>query len=308
MRCQSCGETWRATPDAAPLELSTVQAPGQAPGQTPNAAGESVSGPNGEAVAPFPRADAVDPASLADTPAPELPRAFRARAEQKKRMRSAAVQGIVWAGIIGLFLTAVACLWLFRVELVEKWPRAATAYDLVGVRVNPVGLEFEALAIQGAPNTADQVLVSGAVRNVRDREIVVPSIRLAVLDAQGREVGHQVLRLDAAPVLPGKVQGFAALLPDPRRQVASVRADFVSIAAARSRPAPQASQGDAAHDADAPAPVRRPPPAEEGGLRPAASASVNGLPSPMAHTAADAVPETGPGAASPSAEKAAPQH
>ena len=38
---------------------------------------------------------------------------------------------------------------------------------------------------------------------------------LGGVSAHGAEIGHKVVRIDAAPVLPGKVQGFAALIPDP---------------------------------------------------------------------------------------------
>ncbi|MCR8704418.1 MJ0042-type zinc finger domain-containing protein, partial [Weissella cibaria] len=66
VRCQSCGEVWRATPDE-PLELTL----------TPEAA---PSAPVAPASSPEPEPEA---GSLAETPAPELPRAFRARAERQ---------------------------------------------------------------------------------------------------------------------------------------------------------------------------------------------------------------------------------
>src|SRR5690606_3253980 len=124
VRCQNCKHTWRATLEE-PLELS-VSPPGLEP-------------------AAFSRREEPEvPESLAETPAPELPRAFRARAEQQRRLRRAAAHGVVWAGIASGFAALLAAAWLFRVEVVETMPRAAAAYAAVGLTVNPTGLEFEA--------------------------------------------------------------------------------------------------------------------------------------------------------------------
>jgi predicted Zn finger-like uncharacterized protein len=133
VRCKTCKHTWRATLDE-PLELSDSP-PGLAPAAL--ARGEDV---------------ADSPESLAETPAPELPRAFRARAEQQRRLRRAAAHGVVWAGIASGFAALLGAAWLFRVEVVEMAPRAAAAYAAVGLTVNPTGLEFEAITARAAPN------------------------------------------------------------------------------------------------------------------------------------------------------------
>ncbi|MBU2040399.1 MAG: zinc-ribbon domain-containing protein, partial [Alphaproteobacteria bacterium] len=194
VRCKSCRHTWRATLDE-PLELSQSSTPT-----------EAVS---------FGHRDEPEPESLAETPAPELPKAFRARAEQQRRLRRAAAHGVVWAGIASGFAALLASAWLFRVEVVELAPRTAAAYAAVGLTVNPTGLDFEAVTARPLHNDPGRVLVSGALRNVRDNERIAPPVRVALLDAHGAEIGHAVVRIDAAPVLPGRVQGFAALIPDP---------------------------------------------------------------------------------------------
>jgi len=177
-----------------------------------------------------------------------------------------------------------------RVDVVRIYPRAAAAYAMIGSPVNPVGLEFEAVGAKVAPNDPGKVLVSGALRNVRDNEIVAPAVRVALLDAHGAEIGFKIVRIDAAPVLPGKVEGFAAVIPDPGGHGVDVGVAFVS-APVEHKARPGDDHAAPAHGADphaAPAahgdhsaapsdhasaehapPVRRPPGAEEGGLRPA---------------------------------------
>ncbi|MNS78603.1 hypothetical protein D3C72_1122230 [compost metagenome] len=238
VRCKSCGHDWRATLEDEPLELSA-------------ATEEPVAEPGfGK------REDA--PESLAETPAPELPRAFRAKAEQQRKMRRAATQGAVWAGLAVVFLSLIGAAYAFRLPIVQAWPQAAAVYKLVGAPVNLAGLEFEAVGIRLAPHDPGKVIVSGALRNIRDNEVVAPPVRVAVVNAAGAEIAHRILRLETAPVLPGKVQGFAVVIPDPDHKVASAAFDFVldlddGPAPTEARPVKPAT--------------RRPPPAAEEGLR-----------------------------------------
>jgi predicted Zn finger-like uncharacterized protein len=243
VRCKSCQHTWRATLDE-PLELGA-----EAPVES----------------ASFIRHDEEAGETLAETPAPELPRAFRARAEQQRRLRRAAAHGAVWAGIAAGFALLLGSAWLFRIEVVETFPKAAAAYAAVGSPVNPTGLDFEAVSASPSPSDPGRVLVSGALRNVRDNEVVAPPVRVALLDAHGAEIGHAVVRIDAAPVLPGQVQGFAALIDDPGSKGQGVGVDFTTVeAAAPLRPARIAPKPRPLPKADAPAEH-----AASGPLRPA---------------------------------------
>jgi predicted Zn finger-like uncharacterized protein len=230
VRCQSCGHQWMATPDE-PLVLSPDPAPAPAADPEP---------------APVPE-------SLAATPAPELPKAFRARAEQQRRIRRAATHGAMWAGLASVFVAILGAAWLFRVDVVEVFPRAAAAYAAVGAPVNPVGLDFEALSARPSLRDPSKVLVSGALRNVRDREVTAPPVRVALLDSHGAEIGLAIVRIDAAPVLPGGVQGFAVLIADPAAKAADVGVDFV-----RGDSPPTAASG---HGASGHAPDHAAPPA-----------------------------------------------
>lgn len=227
VRCQSCGNVWTAGADA-PLELSSPAAK------------------TTEAAAHPPVAE--EPTSA--VPAPELPRAFRARAEQQRRVRRAATHGAVWAGLASAFLGILGAAWLFRTDVVEIFPRAAAAYAAVGAPVNPIGLEFEALTARQSLRDPGKVVVSGALRNLRDREVAPPPVRIALLDAHGAEVAHTLVTIEAAPVLPGGVQGFAAVMPDPGGKAADVGVEFVARGSVR--PAQTAHAAPAHEPAQAP--------------------------------------------------------
>lgn len=249
VRCKTCKHTWRATLDE-PLELSAT-----AP----------------EEPTSFGRREDTAPESLAETPAPELPRAFRARAEQQRRLRRAATHGVVWAGVASGFAALLGAAWLFRVEVVEMAPRTAAAYAAVGLTVNPTGLDFEAITARPMPNDPGKVLVSGALRNVRDDERVAPQIRVALLDAHGAEIGHALVDIDAAPVLPGKVQGFAAVIADPGARGQGIGVAFVLDAPPKGHAAPAHRPAPAPAPAHAPAhpPAHAPAPSAPHGAAPA---------------------------------------
>jgi len=243
VRCKSCGHDWRATLEDEPLELSSTE----------EAVAESGFGK---------REDAPD--SLAETPAPELPRAFRAKAEQQRRMRRAATQGAIWAGLTVVFLALLGSAYVFRLSIVQAWPQAAAVYKLVGAPVNLAGLEFEAVGARTAPHDPGKVVVSGALRNIRDSEVVAPPVRVALLNAAGAEVAHRIVHLQTAPVLPGKVQGFAVVIPDPGGKASGVGVDFVMEPRKKQAAVPAAPRIEQA----AVRPARRaPPPASEEGLR-----------------------------------------
>lgn len=234
VRCQSCAHVWHATHDA-PLDLTAAVPAPPAPAAEP-----------APAQAGFGKRDEPEQ-ELSETPAPELPKAFRARAEQQRRLRRAATHGAVWAGLASVFIGLIAAAWLFRIEIVDVFPRAGAAYAAVGLPVNPTGLEFEAISAKSSPNTPDQVLVSGALRNVRDREVVSPAVRLALLDEHGAEIAFKIVTIDSAPVLPGSVQGFAALIADPGGHAAGVGVDFVTD---DTSPASRADKDAGAHGND----------------------------------------------------------
>ena len=204
VRCKSCGNDWRAVNEDAPLDLGDV-------------ADATASGPATQADIPIEETELPQP----------LPQAFRARAEQKRRTQLAVRQGLAW-GLTGvLVLIGVFLAYLWRDSVVARVPKLASAYKVLGISTNPFGLEFEAVSTGFARNDVTRVYVSGAVRNVRNHEIVVPPIRIGVLDAQGREISHRIVRIDAAPVLPGKVEGFAEILPNIDGRFAEATLSFV---------------------------------------------------------------------------------
>lgn len=259
VRCKSCGNDWRATSDDAPLDLGDIAA----------ATSPGLNSPN-------------DVEQVEEEQIPQaLPQAFRARAEQKRRTQSAIKQGLAW-GLTGvLVLIGLLSAYLWRDSIVARVPKLASAYQAVGVSTNPFGLDFEAISTGFARNDVSQVYVSGAIRNLRDRELVPPSILVRAFDAEGREITQRVVKLDTAPVLPGGVQGFAVVLPNTDGRFAEAAVSFI-----RSEAPPAAKPADKSKAAPR---VVEP---QSAAAPPAKSAAKAAPPAPAAATKASSSPAT----------------
>jgi len=222
VRCAACGSSWRAQAEE-PLELTLAEE---------------------GAIAREPQLS-FTPEQPA--PPPDVPKIFRAKVEQRRRLKEAAAAGVVWAGMVSGFAALLAAAYVFRVDVVKLYPRAAGAYAMAGVPVNPTGLEFERVKAEPGPAAPGAVLVSGQVRNVENQAAPPPPIRVALLDAHGKELATRVVRLPARPIAPGKALAFSASLPDPRGVADDVAVEFaLDLVPPPPKPKPKAGPSKAA--------------------------------------------------------------
>lgn len=209
VRCGSCGVTWRVQAET-PFELELE--------------------PHEPLIAEEPEdveEDILDrpPSEL---PGEMLPKAFRARAESDRRLREAAVQGAVWAGLGAAFALVLAAAVVFRIDVVRVWPRSASAYAAVGLPVNAVGLTIEdAHALPSLQDGHPALLVSGILRNVRPKAVVSPPLSVVLRDKDNQPLLTRVFSPGDPEIPPGQTRTFAISLVDPPMGAANVDIDFV---------------------------------------------------------------------------------
>ncbi|MFP4518071.1 MAG: zinc-ribbon domain-containing protein [Oceanicaulis sp.] len=165
---------------------------------------------------PAPRPDPVpapDPApSLTDKPHA----AIRARAATRAKRTRLAVEGAGWAGVAACLAVVMGAAFVFRVDVVEAWPRAAGAYAAVGVPVDPVGLAVESLEAELVEEDGAPVLVvEGLVRNVAGRERLTRPLSAVVLDSSGAVLAEWSLTLESPALAPGAAERFRTTFPAP---------------------------------------------------------------------------------------------
>lgn len=205
VRCTSCRHSWKAAPEPE-LELR--------------------SSPEEGAIGAPVKSEA-DRISLGALPAEALPKAFRAKAEEQRKVREAATAGAVWAGIGAAFAMVIVTALVFRVDVVRILPRTAGAYAAVGLPVNRVGLTIERVHAEPALQDGRAALaVSGVIRNIRTKPTEAPPLMIRMLDKDGRPVGGRTVRAADVLVPAGATRDFAVSLVDPPAAAKDVEVTF----------------------------------------------------------------------------------
>ncbi|MDR3506830.1 MAG: DUF3426 domain-containing protein [Caulobacteraceae bacterium] len=268
VRCASCGSKWTALPDE-PLELDAS--------------------PEEGAVASEPREAEPDLTALSGD---ELPKAFRERAQTRIKVREAAAQGVVWAVLVGGVALILATAVVLRQDVARVWPRMAGVYALLHMPVNLVGLAIENQHAQPALKDGHAALVvTGSLRNVRDRPIPAPALRISLINGAGKVVAVKIADPGGARIPPGEARRFSVDLLDPPVSAQVVEIAFV-VGGSREKGAPATPvapppvraelRGPASPSAsDTPLMGNTPP--GEGGPPPAAAPPTTGAPAPTAH-------------------------
>ena len=216
VRCSSCSASWRVGP-AQPLELKVDPEEGAIAAEPASADEELFSKPPSE------------------LPGDRLPKAFRARAQADRRVKEAAVQGAVWAGMGAALALVLGLAVVFRADVVRLWPRAAGAYAAVRLPVNPVGLTIE--DVHARPSLQDghpALIVSGEVRNIRPEAVTSPPLKVVLRDKDGKAILTRVIEAQDRLVPPGQGRRFSLSLVDPP---AGATAADITFAALKAKPA-----------------------------------------------------------------------
>ena len=212
VRCSSCGARWTAHADDAPAAAAPIAS--SAP------AAPSPSSPSLESAAAAPDAleDGAEP----------LPKVFRERAATRQKVREAMAAGAVWAGLAAGFLLLIGATVLLRQDVARIWPRTAGAYAAVGLPVNLIGLTIENQHAQ--PQLQDghaALMVTGSLRNIRDRPVVAPPLRITLVNPSGRSLAVKIADPDGARIPPGEARRFVVNMLDPPVSATAVNIAFV---------------------------------------------------------------------------------
>lgn len=251
VKCTACGKRWLAS--SAPPELELVEG------------GED--GAYGREPLPSPLEIEFEEAPLSELPGEALPKVFRAKTDLSRRMREAVAVGIVWAGMAAVLAAVVGAAAVFRVDVVRLWPRTASAYASLGLPVNLLGLTIEDLAVETALQDGHAAYsVTGSIRNVADRPITSPPLKMSLLNKAGRPLVTKIARPADPRIPPGQARHFGLVIPDPPSTAAELEVSFATdlTPGAGPPPAAHAAKAETAktlslrHSLDAAPPAPRP--------------------------------------------------
>jgi len=240
VKCVSCGHRWTARREVE-LEL-TAPAPKAEP-PVADTAPAAV-----DQAAAEPETESAPREGLA------LPKAFRAKAHDSRRMREAATTGVVWAGMAAALAVMIAVAVVFRVDVVRLWPSTAGAFAGVGLPVNSVGLAIEGVEFEPALQDGHAALsVSGMIRNIEDRTITAPPLQIRLLNKAGKPVATKIARPADPEIPPGETRHFALALIDPPGSAAEIEVTFAQVKAPAEPKHPETLDLRGAAEASAPA-------------------------------------------------------
>jgi predicted Zn finger-like uncharacterized protein len=213
VRCASCGHAWFAKPgEEAPAEAQPAGLTReQVERLRQQAAAATRSGPHAE---------------------------FRAREMARRRRNRAIAAAMGWAACVFVFAGAAGAAVAMRDDVVAAWPRAASVYSLVGVKVNRFGLDLvDVTAKRLFDETTPVLAVTGVAVNEGDTVRASPLVRISLRDEAGEEIGFWTDTLEVKEIAPGGRVRFSTRKVDPPLDTYSLAVTF--------EPAPRRDEAEA---------------------------------------------------------------
>ncbi len=174
----------------------------------------------------------LDTKDLSEAEGPEISKVYRAKKEDERKVRQAAATGIIWAGMAAALVVMLGLAAVFRINVVGLWPKTAAAYAWVGLPVNSLGLTIE--GIQAQPSLQDghaALSVTGVLRNLKDKPIEAPPLRVSLLNKAGKSVATKIAQPADAVVPAGETRHFNIFLLDPPLTASQLEVAFAPEAA-----------------------------------------------------------------------------
>ena len=216
VRCASCGNSWTAHNEEA---LDLFEEP---------SATDLAGDPNLTALAGGAANPADDPETpVNELPGEELPKVFRARADAERRLKEAKTTGIIWGGMVAVMVVMLVGAGVFRMNVAKLWPTTAGAYAFARMPVNNVGLVVEDLKAE--PMMQDghaAIIITGVLRNITDRPVAAPPLRVALLNEHGKRVSGKLAAAADPLIPPSQTRHFAVTMLDPPKTANTLEIGF----------------------------------------------------------------------------------
>jgi predicted Zn finger-like uncharacterized protein len=249
--CPSCEAKYRVDADALAARGNKVKCAACAHSWVVEDEGLTLSEPVEPSFDAAPAASASAPEPEVE-PAPSIREkpaaAVRARAELQRQKQRKAVEGAGWAGVAACVAVALVGAVIFRVNIVQTWPRTAGAYAAVGMDINPYGLEVGMLT---ASFEAGGLRVEGVLENITRGDRPTVPLRARVLDSHGAVLDSWPVALESASLPAGGAERFYTTLEAVPE--GAVRVEVIIAEAGAETPEPVHHDPAPAHDDPAPA-------------------------------------------------------
>jgi predicted Zn finger-like uncharacterized protein len=248
VRCAACGHSWLAGPDGLAVD------------------GPVLPGPPGLSRAEVERArrEAMEPA-----------RSYRARIKADARRAAWIRSAVTWSAAAGAAAGALALAFVWRDEVVDIWPKAASVFAMAGAPANATGMEFLDVTAQRSFEGDMPVLaVRGSVRNVSGKPARTPPVVVVLRDQTGLKLFEWTVRTAPEALPPGHKVAFQTRVGHPPLEAFDVSVTFASPSSAPDgvKDPPGSASAGLVGPAPAPPSPLEPDPAAPAGKTPSAGA------------------------------------
>jgi hypothetical protein len=139
---------------------------------------------------------------------------------------SAISQALILVGLVIMGTAAIGA----RAAIVSIAPATAAIYAGVGIPVNLGDLSVAGVRVTTAqqPDSSGELLVTGEIANLRDRETAAPNLRLALRNEDGRELYVWTVRAPKSRLGAHERVTFRARLAAPPAGVRDVLVKFAA--------------------------------------------------------------------------------
>jgi predicted Zn finger-like uncharacterized protein len=230
VRCSQCSATWFAAADPDILSLNEIQQADTIKVDESLASGrDGGRGTDGDDFS-IPEIGVAAPDETADDDAIHVGAhaVIRDKADRKKAHRRIFGVAMIWIVTMGLLIVAALIAWLFRAQIVEKFPATSGVYEALGIHADASGLEiYDVTPAHGISDGNPVLFVTGKVKNDDVRARDVPLIRLSFKNAGDEIVASWVVQPSNAQLSPGDSFSFSSQYPNPPIDATKLVSAFV---------------------------------------------------------------------------------
>lgn len=263
VRCAKCGNSWHQSPPADLPEASAA-APAAAAETVPavgNPVRKKIFGaktadtpPPKTDASPVPAADDIVFADEEKAPPPksggavaDIGNRFRAEIRRAASMRRGkALSTVGWVLLILFVAGTLGAGYAYRMEIAALWPATTKVYAAVGTPVNLRGLELRNVSYERQTEAGLPVLaVKGDVVNVSGERVVLPRLRVGLLDESQKELYHWTFSLPETELPVGEASSFVTRLSSPPPEARDIEVRFVQKADIAAMKAPEPASENA---------------------------------------------------------------
>ena len=154
---------------------------------------------------------------------------FAPNRDFEAELRGSRVAATVSWAVFACLVSGLAWLaWANGAAIVRGLPGSAALYAMLGQHVNVRGFEFSSVDAQWQTDRQGRAVLSltGQVQNVTKQPLSVPTVVVAFLDDEGRELFDWATPMPASALPPGEIAPFTTVVPAPPNAVRGVEIRF----------------------------------------------------------------------------------